>query len=75
MVLVAVCDNSMFMYADKALDKLDIYDKCIVYNKDLEQFAPKICMGSWTDRTGPWEPPTPEQIEEAKQWELELPKD
>lgn len=68
--LVAVHDKTMFMFAD--VDDPVMTDKCIVYNKDMGEFAPELRVGCWTARMNPWEKPTDEQIKEADQWLEEL---
>ena len=70
--LVAVYDDTMYMFADKKLDELREDDKCVVYNKDTNEVAPELCIGSWTCRVNPWFEPTEDQIEEAKEWMLKL---
>jgi len=59
--LVYVYDNSMYMFVDKSIDEVNEKTKCVVYNADLEEMSPEMCVGSWTCRMGPWIPPTQDQ--------------
>ena len=66
--LVAVCDNELFMFAEKSADQLQETDTCVVYNVVNKSYAPELCVGSWTARVFGWEIPTEEQKKQAEQW-------
>jgi hypothetical protein len=66
MQLIGVCDDSMYMFADGTAESLSPRDKCIVFNEDTGQFAPLLCIGSWTARVFPWDIPTEEQKKKAE---------
>ena len=72
--LIAVSDDSMFMFANKELENAEITDRCIVYDSDSGNFAPVICIGSWTARVNPWEKPTSDQLKRAEQCVDRIPK-
>lgn len=64
--LVAVVDDELFMFADEKEPKET--DKCIVYDARRKQYAPPLCIGSWTARIPEWRLPTKEQKEKAKEF-------
>lgn len=66
MKLIAVCDNELYMFAEKETSEVKENDKCIVYDTRRKTYAPSLCVGSWTARIGGWELPTKEQMQMAK---------
>lgn len=59
--LALVHGNTMYMFVDESVDKVDDETKCVVYNTDTESWSPELLAGSWSCRMSPWLEPTQDQ--------------
>lgn len=65
MKLIAVYED-IYMFVDDDVNEPTIDTKCITYNAKTERTSPRIAIGSWTGRMGPWREPTKEELK--KDW-------